>query len=53
MVEDSDTISDLNGIEHMAQMCNRRMIDEKNLDWLADELLKLHHDEYTATKFPQ
>ena len=45
MVEDSDTISDLNGIERMAQVCNRRMIDERNLDWLADELLKLHHDE--------
>ena len=46
MVEDSDTISDLNGIERMALGCNRRMIDEKNLDWLADELMKLHHDEY-------
>ena len=46
MVEDSDIISDLNGIERMAQVCNRRMIDEHNLDWLADELLKLHHDEY-------
>ena len=46
MVEDSDIISDLNGIERMAQLCNRRIIDEKNLDWLADELLKLHHDEY-------
>ena len=46
MVEDSDIISDLNGIEHMAQLCNRRMIDEHNLDWLADELLKIHHDEY-------
>ena len=45
MVIDSDTISDLNGIERMAMCCNRRMIDEKNLDWLADELLKLHHDE--------
>ena len=22
------------------------MLDERNLDWLADELLKLHHDEY-------
>ena len=46
MVEDSDIISDLNGIERMAQLCNRRIIDERNLDWLADELLKLHHDEY-------
>ena len=46
MVEDSGTISDLNGIEHMALRCNRRMIDERNLDWLADELLKLHCDEY-------
>ena len=46
MVEDSDTVSDLDGIERMAQVCNRRIIDEKNLDWLADELLKLHHDEY-------
>lgn len=46
MVEDSDTISDLNGIERMARGCNRRIIDERNLDWLADELLKLHHDEY-------
>lgn len=46
MVEDSDIISDLNGIERMAQGCNRRIIDERNLDWLADELLKLHHDEY-------
>ena len=46
MVEDSDIISDLNCIEHMAQLCNRRMIDEHNLDWLADELLKIHHDEY-------
>lgn len=46
MVENSDTASDLNGIERMAQVCNRRMIDEKNLDWLTDELLKLHHDEY-------
>ena len=46
MVEDSDIISDLNGIERMAQVCNRRIIDEHNLDWLADELLKLHHDEY-------
>ena len=45
MVEDSDTISDLNCIEHMAQLCNRRIIDERNLDWLADELLKLHYDE--------
>ena len=45
MVEDGDTVSDLDGIEHMAQVCNRRMIDEKNLDWLANELLKLHHDE--------
>ena len=45
MVIDSDTISDLNGIERMALGCNRRMIDEKNLDWLADELLKLHYDE--------
>ena len=45
MVGDGDTISDLNGIERMALGCNRRMIDEKNLDWLADELLKLHHDE--------
>ena len=46
MVEDSDTVSALDGIERMARSCNRRMIDEKNLDWLADELLKLHHDEY-------
>lgn len=46
MVEDSDIISDLNGIERMARGCNRRIIDERNLDWLADELLKLHHDEY-------
>lgn len=46
IVEDSDTISDLNGIERMAQLCNRRIIDERNLDWLADELLKLHNDEY-------
>ena len=46
MVEDSDTVSDLNGIERMACGCNRRIIDEHNLDWLADELLKLHHDEY-------
>lgn len=46
MVEDSDTISDLDGIERMARGCNRRIIDERNLDWLADELLKLHHDEY-------
>ena len=46
MVEDSDTISDLNGIERMALGCNRRMIDERNLDWLADEILKLHNDEY-------
>lgn len=46
MVEDSDIISDLNGIERMALGCNRRIIDERNLDWLADELLKLHHDEY-------
>ena len=45
MVEDGDTVSDLDGIERMAMCCNRRMIDEKNLDWLADELLKLHHDE--------
>ena len=45
MVQDSDTISDLNGIERMALGCNRRMIDERNLDWLADELLKLHYDE--------
>ena len=45
MVEDSDTISDLNGIERMARCCNRRMIDEHNLDWLANELLKLHPDE--------
>ena len=45
MVEDGDTVSDLNGIERRAQVCNRRMIDEKNLDWLANELLKLHHDE--------
>ena len=46
MVEDSDTISDLDGIAQMALRCNRRGIDEHNLDWLADELLKLHHDEY-------
>lgn len=46
MVQDSDTISDLNGIERIAQLCNRRIIDERNLDWLADELLKIHHDEY-------
>lgn len=46
MVEDSDIISDLDGIERMARGCNRRIIDERNLDWLADELLKLHHDEY-------
>ena len=46
MVQDSDTISDLNGIERMALGCNRRIIDERNLDWLADALLKLHHDEY-------
>lgn len=46
MVEDSDTISDLDGIERMARGCNRRMIDEKNLDWLAEELLKIHRDEY-------
>ena len=46
MVQDSDTISDLNGIERMALRCNRRGMDEKNLDWLADELLKLHNDEY-------
>ena len=46
MVIDSDTISDLNGIERMALGCNRRIIDERNLDWLADELLKLHNDEY-------
>ena len=46
MVEDSDIISDLNGIERMAMCCNRRGMDEKNLDWLADELLKLHNDEY-------
>lgn len=46
MVDDIDTISDLNGIERMARGCNRRMIGEKKLDWLADELLKLHHDEY-------
>lgn len=46
MVQDSDTISSLNGIERMALGCNRRIIDERNLDWLADELLKLHHDEY-------
>ena len=46
MVEDSDTVSDLDGIERMAQGCNRRIIDDKNLDWLPDELLKLHHDEY-------
>ena len=45
MVEDSDIISDLNGIERMAQLCNRRMIDEKNLDWLADELLTEHRAE--------
>lgn len=45
MVEDSDIISDLDGIERMARSCNRRMMDEKNLDWLADELLKLHLDE--------
>ena len=44
MVEDSDIISDLNGIERMALGCNRRIIDERNLDWLADELLKLHGD---------
>ena len=46
MVQDSDTISDLNGIERMAMSCNRLGMDEKNLDWLADELLKLHNDEY-------
>ena len=46
MVEDIDIISDLNGIESMAQLCNRRIIAERNLDWLADELLKLHNDEY-------
>lgn len=45
MVEDIDTISDLDGIERMARGCNRRMIDEKNLDWLADELLELHHEK--------
>lgn len=45
MVQDSDIISDLNGIERMAMSYNRRGIDEKNLDWLADELLKLQHDE--------
>ena len=53
MVEDSDTVSELNGIERMAKSCNRRMIDEHNLDWLSDELLKLHHDEYTTTKVLQ
>ena len=45
MVEDSDIIGDLNGIERMAQLCNRRMIDERNLDWLADELLIEHRAE--------
>ena len=44
MVEDGDTGSDLNVIERVAQMCKRRIIDERNLDWLADELLKLHRD---------
>ena len=53
MVEDGDTVSDLDGIERMAHVCNRRMIDEHNLDWLVNELLKLHHDECTTTKFLQ
>ena len=45
MVQDSDTISDLNGIERMALGCNRRGMDERNLDWLADELLTEHRAE--------
>ena len=53
MVEDSDTVSELNGIERMAKSCNRLMMDEENLDWLANELLKLHHDECTTTKVLQ